>query len=66
MNQTIRHLKALASGMGITLPKLIRRRRSRQDVVACVDESGTVRLKSRLYVDPDLPGWQPKFNTICR
>lgn len=64
MGQTLRQMRRLASGLGITLAELIRRRASRSQMAAYVDDSGTVRIKPRMYVDTDLPGWRPVFRTL--
>lgn len=63
MGQTLKQLRLLAAGMGITLHELIRRRASKSEAVATVDQTGTIRFRPRVLCSRELGGWSPVYGT---
>lgn len=65
MSQSIRHMRALAKGMGITFAELVRRRFERESKkFDAVEQDGVVRLKPKGYCDADIPDdWTPAYRT---
>lgn len=55
MRQTLRQMRLLASHMNVSLHELARRRLMRSNVVACADDSGTLKFRGALFCDPALP-----------
>ena len=67
MRQTLRHLRWLARDMGISVQELLRRRAKRNEIDACVDDTGTIKFRPRLFCDPDMPdSWTPIPKTVIR
>ena len=53
--------------MGVSVQELLRRRARRAQVEACVDDTGTIKFRPRLFCDPDLPdSWAPIPKTVMR
>lgn len=56
--QTIRHMRLLSAGMGITFAELVRRRFKKElaNVAGFADQTGTVHLRPRVLCEPSLDG----------
>lgn len=65
MSQTIRQMRAIAAGMGITFHELVRRRFQRESRnYEAVEQDGVIRIKPRGYCKADLPdNWTPRYRT---
>ena len=63
--QTIKQMRALAAGMGISFSELVRRRLQRDAKhYEVVSENGTLRTRPKAYCKPDIPDdWTPVYRT---